>query len=105
MSDVEKSRAFYKDYLGYAEPFDLKNADGSLSLTFIKINDRQYLELFPEREADTDRLNHIGVETDDVEAIRRAMAIDSSLVTCSTWSTSASLTTTRSKKSALATSS
>ena len=38
-----------------------------LSLTFIKINDRQYIELFPEREANSDRLNHISIETDDAE--------------------------------------
>jgi len=68
--DVEKARAFYKDFLGYGEPFDLKNADGSLSLTFIKINDRQYIELFPEREAGSDRLNHISIEVDDAEAMR-----------------------------------
>ena len=54
-----KPAVFYKDLLGYEEPFSLKNADGSLSLTFIKINDRQYIELFPERQPDSDRLNHI----------------------------------------------
>ena len=27
-ADVEKSRRFYKDFLGYCEPFDLKNPDG-----------------------------------------------------------------------------
>jgi catechol 2,3-dioxygenase-like lactoylglutathione lyase family enzyme len=68
--DMDKARAYYKDFLGYGEPFDLKNADGSLAMTFIKINDRQYLELSPEREAGADRLNHIGVETNDVEAMR-----------------------------------
>lgn len=68
--DIEKSRAFYKDFLGYDEAFPLKNPDGTLSLTFIKINDRQYLELFPEREAGTDRLAHIAVETDNAESMR-----------------------------------
>jgi catechol 2,3-dioxygenase-like lactoylglutathione lyase family enzyme len=48
----------------------LNNPDGKLSLTFIKINDRQYIELFPEREAGTDRLNHISIETDDAEQMR-----------------------------------
>ena len=28
--DIEKSRAFYKDFLGFAEPFSLKDRDGSL---------------------------------------------------------------------------
>lgn len=72
--DVEKSRAFYKDFLGYGEPFDLKNADGSLSLTFLKVNERQYIELFPEREANSDRLNHISIETTDAEGMRRYLA-------------------------------
>ncbi|HYI97244.1 MAG TPA: VOC family protein [Bryobacteraceae bacterium] len=74
VKDVDKSRTFYKDFLGYDEPFLLKNADGSLSLTFIKINDRQYIELFPEREPNSDRLNHISIETDDAEAMRRYLA-------------------------------
>jgi catechol 2,3-dioxygenase-like lactoylglutathione lyase family enzyme len=68
--DIEKSRAFYKDFLGYGEPFSLNNPDGKLSLTFIKVNDRQYIELFPEVEANTDRLNHISIEVDDAEAMR-----------------------------------
>ncbi len=68
--DVEKSRAFYKDFLGFAEPYSLTNADGSLHLTFIKINDRQSIEIFPEKAPGTDRLNHIALETDDAEAMR-----------------------------------
>ncbi|MBL8226910.1 MAG: VOC family protein [Bryobacterales bacterium] len=74
VKDVEKSRAFYKDFLGYGEPFDLKNPDGTLSLTFIKVNERQYIELFPERAPETDRLNHISIETTDAEAMRRYLA-------------------------------
>ena len=74
VKDVDKARAFYKDLLGYEEPFSLKNADGSLSLTFIKVNDRQYIELFPEHEANSDRLNHISIETNDAEAMRKYLA-------------------------------
>jgi catechol 2,3-dioxygenase-like lactoylglutathione lyase family enzyme len=70
VSDVEKARVFYKDSLGYGEPFLLNNPDGKLSLTFIKINDRQYVELFPERAPGTDRLNHISIETDNTEQMR-----------------------------------
>ena len=74
VKDVDKARAFYKDLLGYEEPFSLKNADGSLSLTFIKINDRQYIELFPEKQPNTDRLHHISIETNDAEAMRKYLA-------------------------------
>ena len=63
--DLDQSRKFYKDFLGFAEPYSLKNPDGSLRLTFIKINDRQSVELFPEKEANSDRLYHIALEKDD----------------------------------------
>src|ERR1700733_5323181 len=72
--DMEKTRAFYKDFLGYAEPYSLKNPDGSLHLTWMKINDRQTIELFPEKEANTDRLYHIALETDDATAMRDYLA-------------------------------
>jgi len=68
--DVEQSRRFYQDFLGFGEPFLLNQPDGKLSLTFIKINDRQYLELFPETEPGSDRLLHISIEVDDAEAMR-----------------------------------
>jgi catechol 2,3-dioxygenase-like lactoylglutathione lyase family enzyme len=68
--DIEQSRAYYRDFLGYQEVFSLNNTDGSLSLTFVKINDRQYIELFPETAPGTDRLNHISIEVDDAEAMR-----------------------------------
>ncbi len=73
-ADIDKTRAFYKDFLGYGEPFDLKNPDGSLSLTFLKINDRQYIEVFPEKEKGSDRFNHVSVETDDIEGMRAYLA-------------------------------
>ncbi|MDR3413178.1 MAG: VOC family protein [Formivibrio sp.] len=72
--DYEKSRAFYGQFLGFQEPYSLKNPDGSPSMTFFKINDRQYIELSPERQADTDRLSHISLETDDIEALRVYLA-------------------------------
>jgi catechol 2,3-dioxygenase-like lactoylglutathione lyase family enzyme len=72
--DYEKSRAFYGEFLGFQEPYSLKNKDGSASMTFFKINDHQYIELFPEREANSDRLSHISLETDDIEALRLYLA-------------------------------
>jgi len=72
--DIEKSRTYYRDLLGYREVFSLNNTDGSLSLTFFKINDRQYIELFPETAPTTDRLNHISIEVDDAEAMRAYLA-------------------------------
>jgi len=74
VKDVEKARGYYRDVLGFSEPYSLSNPGGSLALTFFKVNERQYIEIFPEREANTDRLNHIAVETDDIEAMRGYLA-------------------------------
>jgi catechol 2,3-dioxygenase-like lactoylglutathione lyase family enzyme len=73
-ADYEKSRAFYHDFLGFEEPYSLSKPDGTPSMTFFKINERQYLELFPETAPASDRLNHISIETDNAEAMRQYLA-------------------------------
>ena len=72
--DYEKSRLFYGRFLGYQEPYSLSNPDGSAIMTFFKINDRQYIELYPELHSNTDRLSHISLETDDIEGLRVYLA-------------------------------
>jgi lactoylglutathione lyase len=72
--DMDKTRAFYEEFLGFAEPYSLTNSDGSLRLTWIKINDRQSIELFPEREAGSDRLYHVALETDNAVGMRDYLA-------------------------------
>jgi lactoylglutathione lyase len=74
VSDVHAARVFYEDLLGFEEVFDLRNRDGSLSLTFIKVNDRQYIELFPGLDKTQDRLRHISIQTDDAEGMRLYLA-------------------------------
>jgi lactoylglutathione lyase len=68
--DVDQALAFYKDLLGFDEPYRLTKKGGGLHLTFLKINDRQCIEIFPEKEPGTDRLYHLALETDDAEAMR-----------------------------------
>ena len=74
VSDVNAARAFYTDLLGFAEVFDLRNRDGSLAMSFIKINDQQYIELFPGLDKTQDRLRHIAFYTDDAEGMRQYLA-------------------------------
>ena len=73
-SDFEKSRAFYRDFLGLEEPYSLAKPDGTPAMTFFKINERQYIELFPETAPKTDRLSHISLETDNAEGMRLYLA-------------------------------
>src|SRR6266550_220100 len=70
VSDLQKSRAFYKDFLGYEEPYVLKRPDGSDRIAFIKINENQYLELFAENPKQDGRLNHIAFYTDSAKGMR-----------------------------------
>lgn len=68
--DLENTRAFFKEFLGYDEPIVMPNKEGGIAFAVIKINDRQLIELFPEREANSNRMYHFAIETDDAEAMR-----------------------------------
>lgn len=74
VSDLSKTRAFYKDFLGYDEVFTLKRDDGTDRIAFMKINDQQYVELFAEAPRDDDRLNHVAIYTDDAARMRDYLA-------------------------------
>ena len=50
--DLENQLAFYGDIMGFREMFRLHNTDGSVFLVYLRINDRQYLELFPDAVGD-----------------------------------------------------
>ena len=76
VSDLPKARAFYKDFLGYEEPYVLKREDGSDRIAFIKINENQYLEfMLYDKRPDAEQMgvrNHICLITPD---IKKAVAI------------------------------
>jgi catechol 2,3-dioxygenase-like lactoylglutathione lyase family enzyme len=72
--DMNKTLAFYKDFLGFDQPYSLTNKDGTIHLTWIKINDRQSIELFPETNSASDRLYHVALETDDAVGMRDYLA-------------------------------
>src|SRR5712692_8803209 len=74
VSDLQKARAFYEDFLGYQEPYVLKRADGSDRIVFIKINDNQYVELFAENPRQDGHLNHISFFTDSAQGMRDYLA-------------------------------
>jgi catechol 2,3-dioxygenase-like lactoylglutathione lyase family enzyme len=75
VSDMANARAFYGDLLGYEEPFRLFQEDGSVMLTYFKVNDRQFIEIFPGLPPNQDdRLSHVALETTDIEALRLYLA-------------------------------
>jgi catechol 2,3-dioxygenase-like lactoylglutathione lyase family enzyme len=76
--NMQASRKFYTGVLGLAEPFSLDKppAEGTgLLLTYFKVNDKQYIEVFPElTDPKQDRLSHISFETSDAEQMRKYLA-------------------------------
>ena len=74
--DLAAARKFYAGILGFAEPFSLNQPDGAgLMLTYFKVNDHQFIEVFPElKDPRQDRLSHISFETTDAEQLRTYLA-------------------------------
>jgi catechol 2,3-dioxygenase-like lactoylglutathione lyase family enzyme len=73
--NLDAMRKFYTGILGFQEPFSLNNPDGSLMLTYFKVNDHQYIEVFPTlKDPQEDRLSHISFETTDAEQLRKYLA-------------------------------
>lgn len=69
--DLEAARRFYGGQLGFAEPFTIDKPTGGLMLTYFKVNDHQYIEVFPElKSPEQDRLSHIAFETTDLQQLR-----------------------------------
>ncbi len=75
VADLGAARAFYTGMLGFEEAFSMNNPDGSLMLTNFKVNDHQFVQVFPGLASPTaDRLNHICFETTDAEQLRAYLA-------------------------------
>ena len=45
--NLEAARKFYGQQLGYEEAFKLDRPEGGLMLVYFKVNDHQYIEVFP----------------------------------------------------------
>jgi catechol 2,3-dioxygenase-like lactoylglutathione lyase family enzyme len=74
-NDLAAARNFYGRDLGFEEPFTLDKPEGGLLLTYFKVNDHQYIEVFPELKSETeDRLSHIAFETTNIQQLRDYLA-------------------------------
>jgi catechol 2,3-dioxygenase-like lactoylglutathione lyase family enzyme len=68
--NLDAARKFYTGILGLQEPFSYSE-EGHLLLTYFKVNDHQYIEVFPSlKDPKEDRLSHISFETTDAEQLR-----------------------------------
>lgn len=73
--NLEAARKFYGQQLGYEEAFKLDRPEGGLMLTYFKVNDHQYVELFPGWKGPEQLvLSHIAFETDNAQQLRDYLA-------------------------------
>jgi catechol 2,3-dioxygenase-like lactoylglutathione lyase family enzyme len=68
VKDLAKTRQFYEEMLGFGEPFTLPNKDKTgTRIVFIKVNDKQYFEIFNEKDRGEGQLNHISFYVDSAD--------------------------------------
>ena len=73
--NLDAERHFYTDQLGFAEAFKLDKPTGGLMLVYFKVNDHQYIEVFPGwKGPEQTVLSHIAFETDDAPQLRDYLA-------------------------------
>jgi catechol 2,3-dioxygenase-like lactoylglutathione lyase family enzyme len=74
VSDLAKAEEFYGRELGFAH-FSLDKPTGGLMLNYYKVNDHQYIEIYPGLKGDSqDRLSHVAFETTDASKLRDYLA-------------------------------
>jgi lactoylglutathione lyase len=74
VSNAEAARAFYQDLLGFEESFAVPKTAGSPARSFVKINDRQWIELIDAQTVGEGQLDHVAFYTSDVASMRRYLA-------------------------------
>lgn len=73
--NLAAARRFYTGVLGLADAFSLDDPPGKLLLTYFKVNDHQFIEVFPgTKTAAQGWLSHIAFETTDAEQLREYLA-------------------------------
>lgn len=78
VKDIEKSREFYCEKLGFPKIFDMKLKDGRV-IDYLKISDNQFIELFYGEQVDTKipaepvSYEHFCFEVEDINRVREEL--------------------------------
>jgi catechol 2,3-dioxygenase-like lactoylglutathione lyase family enzyme len=73
VADLDKSRDFYQK-LGFEEAFSM-NRDGKTTQSFMKVNDLQFIELYPRQQtSDTVGFMHVCFESRAIDVLNQAYA-------------------------------
>ena len=74
VSNPAAARGFYQDLLGFEESFALPATQTSPARAFVKINDRQFIELIDAPTAGEGQLDHVALYTADAGRMRQHLA-------------------------------
>jgi catechol 2,3-dioxygenase-like lactoylglutathione lyase family enzyme len=74
VADLEKSCAFYRDFLGFAEQYRLNDTNGAPQMVAFKVSDEQWLELFAGLQPGENFLYQIAFRVGNAEAMRTYLA-------------------------------
>jgi lactoylglutathione lyase len=73
-SDLKAADNFYGHVLGF-DHFSLDKPTGGLMLNYYKVNDHQYIEIYPTlRDPAEDRMTHFAFETTNIQQLREYLA-------------------------------
>ena len=72
-SDLAAAQNFYGKVLGF-DHFSLNKPTGGLMLNYYKVNDHQYIEIYPGLQGDEDRMTHFAFETTNIRQLRDYLA-------------------------------
>ncbi len=73
----ERTLDFYTRVLGFEPMFELKNETGELWITYLRVSDEIFIELFPksgEKPANQGSYSHLCLEVDDIEITAKVVA-------------------------------
>ncbi|MCI0628980.1 MAG: VOC family protein [Acidobacteria bacterium] len=79
VTDLDKALRFYRDQLGLTEVFRLNKPSGSPLLVYLRLNNNNFIELFPGAEKQTQAeigrtgLLHLGFFVKDLQATLRTL--------------------------------
>ena len=79
VTDLDKALHFYRDQLGLTEVFRLNKPSGSPLLVYLRLNNNNFIELFPGAEKQTPAqrgstgLLHLGFFVEDLQATLRTL--------------------------------
>ena len=79
VTDLDRALHFYCDQLGLTEAFRIKKADGTPSLVYLRVNNNNFVELFPGATTQGTQprgatgIRHLGLFVKDLQATLRTL--------------------------------